>query len=60
MTTNNQRYTRPQAAQRIGVSLSWLDKARAKGVGPRFLQVGGRVLYQESAIVEFEQKNLRG
>lgn len=44
----SRRLHRKQAAQYIGTSLSWLDKSRLKGDGPAFLQVGGRVIYDEA------------
>lgn len=34
------------AAAYLGRSRSWLEKQRCHGSGPRFLKVGGRVLYR--------------
>ena len=31
------------AAQRLGMSVSFLNQARMKGTGPRYLKIGGRV-----------------
>jgi predicted DNA-binding transcriptional regulator AlpA len=33
------------AAQRLGVSASWLHKIRVAGGGPRFAKLGAKVLY---------------
>ena len=41
----SRRLHRKLAAPYIGVSVSWLDKARLRGVGPPFLRVGTRVIY---------------
>lgn len=41
----SRRLHRKQAAVHLGVSLSWLDKARLRGDGPPFIQIGTRVLY---------------
>jgi hypothetical protein len=43
--TLSRRLHRKLAAPYIGVSVSWLDKARLRGVGPPFLRVGTRVIY---------------
>ena len=37
-----------QAAQRLGLSTSWLNKARISGGGPPYLKLGRRVLYDRS------------
>jgi excisionase family DNA binding protein len=34
-----------QAAEYLGVSVSFLEKARARGTGPEFVKLGARVLY---------------
>jgi predicted DNA-binding transcriptional regulator AlpA len=36
-----------QASDWLGVSKSWLDKARVSGDGPRFCRVGRLVRYRE-------------
>lgn len=36
------------AAHYLGMSKSWLDKARATGRGPRFIRTGTRVRYRKS------------
>lgn len=46
--------TRDEVAARLRVSLSWLDKARRSGHGPRFLKAGRRVLYPVTAVEAFE------
>lgn len=34
-----------EAAQRIGMSASWLNKTRMSGTGPVYVKVGGAVRY---------------
>ena len=40
----------PAAAQRLGMSVSFLNQARMKGTGPRYLKIGGRVRYRPEDI----------
>lgn len=40
----SRRLHRKEAAPYLGVSLSWLDKARASGTGPPYIEIGSRVL----------------
>jgi predicted DNA-binding transcriptional regulator AlpA len=35
-----------QAARRLGVSASWLNKMRITGGGPPYLKLGRRVVYE--------------
>ena len=56
---NSKRLHRKQAAEYLGVSLSWLDKARLTGLGPVFISIGGRVVYDSGDLDEFLQKNRR-
>lgn len=43
------------------VSLSTLDNWRSsQNRGPRFVKIGGRVLYPLDEVVAYEQRNLRG
>jgi hypothetical protein len=37
-----------QAADRLGVSVSYLNKLRLSGSGPRYVKMGARVLYDVS------------
>ena len=53
----SRRLHRKQAAEHLGVSLSWLDKARGSGFGPVFISIGGRVVYDSGDLEEFLQKN---
>jgi predicted DNA-binding transcriptional regulator AlpA len=41
-----------EAACRIGMSVSWLAKARARGDGPRFVKYGRSVKYPLSYLLE--------
>lgn len=38
--------TTRQAARRLGLSVSWLNKARARGEGPDHFRYGRRVVYR--------------
>jgi predicted DNA-binding transcriptional regulator AlpA len=42
-----------QVAKLLGVSISWLAKARLYGTGPRFIKIGRAVRYATSAVREF-------
>ena len=50
---------RRDAAKYLGVSLSWLDKSRLKGTGPKFIRIGTRILYEFSDLDEFKALNRR-
>lgn len=53
----SRRLHRKQAAEFLGVSLSWLDKARISGLGPVFVTMGGRVLYDLRDLEAFIDRN---
>lgn len=53
----SRRLHRKQAAEFLGVSLSWLDKARISGLGPVFVTMGGRVLYDSRDLEAFIDGN---
>ena len=48
-----------ETAQLLGVSLSWLAKARLRGDGPRFVKIGRSVRYREEAVLEFIRSRTR-
>jgi predicted site-specific integrase-resolvase len=48
-----------EAADRLRVSKGTLANWRTSGYGPRFVKFGRRVLYPETELAAFEQKNLR-
>ena len=48
-----------QLAQRWGISTSTLERWRWSGEGPRFLKLGGRVVYRLEDIEAFEAEKLR-
>ena len=41
------------AAKKLNKSKSWLDKARSKGVGPRYIKIGGEVFYTDELLAEY-------
>lgn len=53
----SRRLHRKQAAEFLGVSLSWLDKARLSGLGPPYIAIGGRILYDSRDLEIFLQSN---
>ena len=53
----SRRLHRKQAANYLGMSLSWLDKARLNGNGPIFISIGGRVVYDLKDLEDFLQSN---
>ena len=53
----SRRLHRKQTAEYLGVSLSWLDKSRLSGLGPTFIALGGRVVYDTADLEDFMQKN---
>jgi predicted DNA-binding transcriptional regulator AlpA len=53
------RLHRKQAAVYLGLSLSWLDKARLKGDGPAYVQIGGRVVYDTADLDAFLAQHRR-
>jgi hypothetical protein len=48
-----------QLAARWGISHRTLERWRWTGVGPKFLKVGGRVVYRLSDVQEYEQSIVR-
>jgi hypothetical protein len=42
------------------VTLSTLDNWRSQNRGPRFVKIGGRVLYPVAEVEAYEARNLRG
>ena len=42
-----------EAAELLGMSPSWLAKARMTGTGPRYIKVGRSVRYARSAVREY-------
>ena len=53
----SRRLHRKQAAHYLGMSVSWLDKARLHGGGPIFISIGGRVVYDLKDLDDFLQRN---
>jgi len=47
-------------AKLLGVSASWLAKARLSGDGPRFVKIGSAVRYLESSVKEYIKARTRG
>ena len=62
MTPNNERsvtaltdqlLTTPQTGKLLGVSDSWLAKARLRGDGPRYVKVGRSVRYPKLYVQDY-------
>ena len=45
--------TPKEAAERFKVSPSWLAKARMRGDGPPYIQIGRSIRYAEAALVQW-------
>lgn len=48
-----------QVSERWGISHRTLERWRWAGVGPRFLKIGGRVMYRQEDIDLYEANQLR-
>ena len=53
-----QHYTQIALAKRWQISPRTLEQWRWQGRGPRFLKLGGRVIYRLSDVERFEADNL--
>jgi predicted DNA-binding transcriptional regulator AlpA len=51
--------TAGEAATSLGVSLSWLAKARLRGDGPLYIKIGRAVRYTESGIRDYVRARTR-
>ena len=49
-----------ELAQRWRISTRTLDRWRASRTGPRWMRIGGRILYRMTDILDYEQARLRG
>lgn len=57
---NDRKLTVKEAARYLGLSESCLNQWRLLGKGPAFYKLGNRVVYPESALIEYLAKNLHG
>jgi predicted DNA-binding transcriptional regulator AlpA len=48
-----------EAAKFIGLSTSWLAKARSNGTGPAFIKIGRAVRYSKASLRNFIDHNIR-
>jgi predicted DNA-binding transcriptional regulator AlpA len=48
-----------ETATSLGLSLSWLAKARLRGDGPLYIKLGRAVRYRESAIRDYLKARTR-
>lgn len=64
MQVKSERYFTPAQVSkgRYGglISVRWLEDARAKGTGPRFIKLSKKVLYAESDLEDWERANKFG
>ena len=51
--------TPKEAAHRLKLSVSWLAKARMRGDGPAYIQLGRAVRYTETALLQWMKSNTR-
>ena len=52
-------FTPAETANALGVSLSWLAKARLRGDGPCFIKLGRSVRYRNSSIQDYLKARTR-
>ncbi len=48
-----------QAAERLGVSVSFMNKMRLVGGGPRFIKLGARVCYDPADLLDWLEAQKR-
>jgi predicted DNA-binding transcriptional regulator AlpA len=51
--------TAKEAARLLKVSVSWLAKARMRGDGPPYLQLGRAIRYSEGALLQWMKSRTR-
>ena len=51
------RLNRKRAAEFLGVSLSWLGKSRVTGIGPPYILLGSRVVYDSRDLEAYMNNN---
>ncbi len=51
--------TAKEAARLLKVSLSWLAKARMRGDGPPYIQIGRSIRYAESGLIQWMKSRQR-
>ena len=51
--------TPKEAAQRLRLSSSWLAKARMRGDGPPYIQIGRAIRYSEVALIQWMKSRQR-
>lgn len=51
--------TEREVAERLSMSVKWLQKMRLSGGGIPFVKIGASVRYPISALLEFERRALR-
>jgi predicted DNA-binding transcriptional regulator AlpA len=49
----SRRFRRKEAAHYMGLSISWMDKARSTGTGPKFIAIGGSIMYDQRDLDAF-------
>jgi len=47
-----------EAAEKLGMSQSWLEHKRAAGQGPQFVRLGGRCMYRLDDLDRYIEENL--
>ena len=55
----DQLLSEEQIARRLGMSNSWLRKARVSGGGPKFVKIGKRVFYRDADVEAFISDRVR-
>lgn len=57
---NDRKLTVKEAALYLGLSQSTLNQWRMTGKGPAFYKLSNRIVYPESALIAFLNRNMHG
>ncbi|RVD68835.1 MAG: helix-turn-helix domain-containing protein [Mesorhizobium sp.] len=59
MTPSKPLLNTEQTAEAIGTSKSWLEHARQKGTGPKYLKIGANVRYRPEDVAAWLEQQAR-
>ncbi|WP_306253159.1 AlpA family transcriptional regulator [Parvularcula sp. IMCC14364] len=57
-TDDNELFVTEQAADFLGLSVSWMMKARVTGDGPPFAKLSRRVMYRKSDLIAWVSERI--
>ncbi len=59
VNTNETLLFESDVSDLLKLSISWVQKARGQGTGPKFIKVGGAVRYRLSDVQEYLEERVR-